>query len=326
MIAASPVRCRLFGMQVLTHVVPHCVHSATGPVSLEIAPVRAGDFDFTDLGGPEFAVHMRHPDGEGQYEMWRRGEILVLKIDPVAVFLCRSNRLEYQALTALPHEALQWQTFGLVLSAWSEWAGRPVLHAGTVEVGGTAVGFLGRSGAGKSSLTLEFLKNAHRVLGDDQLILSRDGRGVVASPAIPWLKLSLEVVERAGLDPSTLPSIHSASEKRRLDVNEGEWPSGPIPLGPMYLIERGGVMDEVTIEPLRPSEALLELVRHTYVPRTVAASGMAGLRLPLLAAAVQQGGVWRLRYPDGVRWLSEVRSAVIAHQARVTESPVRSQQ
>ena len=320
----APVACRLFGLQVVTHITPHCVHQGTGPVALEIAPAEPGP-DTEALGPPAFSGPMRHPDGDGQYELWPRGETLVLKVNPIAVFSCMPGRLEYHRLNAMPDEALQWQTFGLVLSAWSEWAGRPVLHAATVEVGGSAVGFLGRSGVGKSSLTLEFLKNGHRILGDDQLILQRTSDGVSALPAIPWLKLAPDVASRSGFDPDLLPRIHSASEKRRLDVKEGEWAEGPVPLGPIYLVERGWHQPEVVIEPIAPSQSLFELIRHSYVPRTVAASGVAGTRLSIVADAVQQGGVWRLRYPDGVEWLPRVRSAVVRHQAeRLSESQARS--
>ncbi len=320
----APVECRLFGVQVLTHVAPHCVHRGTSPVTLEIAPTDLDGLATDSLGPPAFSVQMHHPDGAGLYQVWPRGETLVLKIDPIAVFLCKPHRLEYQRLGALPDEALQWQTFGLGLSAWSEWAGRPVLHAGTVEVGGSAVGLLGRSGAGKSSLTLEFLTNGHRILGDDQLILEQTAGGLRALPAIPWLKLSAEVARRSGFEPAQLPLIHSATAKRRLDVREGQWAAGPVPLGPIYLVERGS-HHEIVVEPMSPSEAVMELLRHSYVPRTVEHSGLAATRLPMLAAAVQQGGVWRLRYPDGIAWLPKVRAAVIRHVSEcVSESPVRS--
>jgi hypothetical protein len=313
MIVKAPVACRLFGLQVLTHIAPHCVHPGNGPVGLEIAPVAGVGPDTDAFGPPAFSGHMRHPDGEGQYELWPRGETLVLRVNPIAVFSCMPGRLEYHCLKTVLDEALQWQAFGLVLSAWSEWAGRPVLHAATVEVGGSAAGFLGRSGVGKSSLTLEFLKNGHRVLGDDQLILDATPQGVMALPAIPWLKLDPEVARRSGFDPALLPPIHSASDKRRLDVKEGEWPEGPVRLGPIYLVERGWHQAEVVIEPIAPSQSLFELIRHSYVPRTIAASGVAGTRLSLLADAVQQGGVWRLRYPDGAEWLPKVRAAVVRH-------------
>jgi hypothetical protein len=312
-------------MQVLTHIAPHCVRRGDSPVALEIAPAEGAGPDTDAFGPPAFSGHMRHPDGEGQYELWPRGETLVIRVNPIAVFSCMPGRLEYHRLEAVADEALQWQVFGLVLSAWSEWAGRPVLHAATVEVGGSAVGFLGRSGVGKSSLTLEFLKNGHRILGDDQLILQRTPEGVSALPAIPWLKLDPNVARRSGFDPALLPRIHSGTDKRRLDVKEGEWTEGPVPLGPIYLVERGRHQPEVVIEPIAPSQSLFELIRHSYVPRTIAASGVAGTRLSLLADAVQQGGVWRLRYPDGVEWLPKVRAAVVRHQAaRLSEFRAQS--
>ncbi|MEO6223370.1 MAG: hypothetical protein ABIP90_08970 [Vicinamibacterales bacterium] len=309
----------------LTQIAPHCVHPGAGPAALEIIPVESDPRDADDFGSPALSVPMRHPDGEGQYEVWRRGETLVLRVGPIAVFSCMPGRLEYQCLREVPDEALQWQTFGLVISAWSEWAGRPVLHAATVDVSGSAVGFLGRSGAGKSSLTLEFLRNGHRIFGDDHLILEHSSLGLTALPAIPWLKLGLDLAARSGFDPVLLPRIHSASEKRRLDVREGEWAGGPLPVGPIYLVERGWQQPEVVIERMAPSASVLELIRHSYVPKTVAAAGLAAQRLPSLTAAVQQGGVWRLRYPDGVEWLPKVRQAVARHVAeRANDSPVQS--
>jgi hypothetical protein len=320
----TPVSCRLFGMHVLTHIPPHFVHPGNGPVALEITPAER-EPDTGTFGPAAFSVHMRHPDGDGEYEVWPRGTALVLKVSPIAVFSCMPGRLEYQRLAEAPDEALQWQTFGLVLSAWSEWAGRPVLHAAAVEVGGSAVGFLGRAGIGKSSLTLEFLKNGHRILGDDQMILQGTPEGVSVLPAIPWLKLAPDVVMQSGFDPALLPRIHPASDKSRLDVKEGQWAEGPVPLGPIYVVERGWQQPEVVIEPIAPSESLFELIRHSYVPRTVAASGLAGTRLSLVADAVRQGGVWRLRYPDGFEWLAKVRSAVERHQAEwLSESRARS--
>jgi len=325
MTANTPVACRLFGMHVLTHVAPHFVHRGSGPIDLEIAPAEGLALDAAAFGPPAFSVHMLHPDGDGQYEVWPRGATLVLRVNPIAVFSCTPGRIEYQRLTDTPDEALQWEVFGLVLSVWSEWAGRPVLHAAAVEVGRSAVGFLGESGIGKSSLTLEFLKNGHRILGDDQLILQRTAEGVSALPAVPWLKLGPDIALRAGLDPALLPRIHSASGKSRLDVREGEWVDGPLPLGPIYLVERGWDQPEVAIEPIGPSQSLFELIRYSFVPRTVTAAGLAGSRLSIAADAVQQGGVWRLRYPNGAEWLPKVRAAVVRHQAeRLSESPARS--
>jgi len=319
------VLCRLFGSRVLTHIAPHCTHLSSGPPDLEIVPRAAGELDTSRLGLPSLSVPMRHPEGEGPYQVWRQRAAVVMKVSPVAEFQCMPDRITYQPLGTVPVEALQWQLFGLILSGWSEWVGRPVLHAATVEVAGEAVGFLAQSGVGKSSLTMEFLQSGHRIFGDDQLVLDETAGVVRARPSVPWLKLSESVAARSGLDLASLPKIHSASAKRRRDLAPTEWVEEPAPVGALYLLERGGHVSDVVVEPVGPSESLLALVQHSYVPRTVAAAGLAGQRLPLLAAAVQQGGVWRLRYPDGIEWLPRVREAVVRHRGeRLSGSPARS--
>lgn len=320
-----PVVCRLFGTQVLTQVAPHCVHRGTGPIGLEIVPLDPAEPAADSLGPPALKVLMLHPDGEGPYEMWTRGDSLVLRIAPVAEFRCSTDRLEFRMLKALPDEALQWQTFGLAMSVWSEWVGRPVLHAATVDVEGAAVGFLGRSGAGKSSLTMEFLVHGHRVFGDDLLVLDAASGSIQAVPSIPWLKIGPAIASAARFDLAALPLLHSKAEKRRLDLTEGLWAEEPARLGPLYLLERGWHRPEVAIERVSPGASLLALIQYSYAPRTVAAAGLSGRRLSVLAAAAQQAGVWRLRYPDGVEWLPQVRAAVVGHQLELlSESPAPS--
>lgn len=318
---STPIVCRLFGTQVLTHVEPHCVHQGTGPIGLEIVPLDPAEPGTDALGPSALSVPMLHPDGEGKYEMWPCGESLRLRVAPVAEFRCSPARLEFRMLRPLPDEALQWQTFGLGMSVWSEWAGRPVLHGATVDVEGAAVSFLGPSGAGKSSLTMEFLLHGHRVFGDDLLVLDATSEWIEAVPSIPWLKIGPAIASAARFDRASLPLLHSKGAKRRLDLTAGMWAEAPARLGPLYVLERGGCESDVAIERVDPAASVLALIQYSYAPRTVAAAGLSARRLSLLADAAQQAGVWRLRYPDGLEWLPKVREAVVRH---VSESRARS--
>jgi len=320
-----PLVCRLFGVDVLTHVAPPWVCRGTGPVALEIVPFDSGGPDAVPSGPPALSVQMWHPDGEGPYEVWPSGEAIVLRVNPVAVFRCSPGRIEYRCLDGVPDGALPWQAFGLVMSVWSELIGRPVLHGATVQVAGAAVAFLGSSGAGKSSLTMEFVKQGHAAFGDDQLVLDARPDAVYVMPAVPWLKIGPAIASYGGLDPAALPRFHSDFEKRRLDLTEGQWAQAPSHLGPIYLLERGWARPEVVIEPMGPAESLMALLHQSYVPRTVVATGLAARRMPLLVRAATQAGVWRLKYPDGVEWLPEVRAAIVRHQAeRLSGSPAQS--
>src|SRR5262249_1753993 len=54
------------------------------------------------------------------------------------------------------------------------------LHATVVDVGGKAVGFLGNCGFGKSSLATWFIRRGHRLITDDLLVVSFEGRTPLA--------------------------------------------------------------------------------------------------------------------------------------------------
>jgi len=308
----DPVSCRLFGTTVLTHIPPPACVPAKGAPDLDVAPL-AGHKPMSRKSSPLLSLRMFHPEADGLYQVWQTGASLLLRVAPLAEFECSARSIRYRLLQDLSLDSQQWQLYGLVMGAWSEWSGRPVLHAATVEVSGGAVAFLGASGAGKSSLTLEFLASGHRVLGDDQLVLDGGFGEIRAVPALPWLKVGLDVVGRAVTNPSALPRVHSVVEKRRLELGTAEWSPVPLPLRRLYVVERGWHLPRVAIEPLGPSEGLVSLIRHTYLPRTVEAVRLTEGRLPLLAAAAGQAGVFRLRFPDGLDWLARVRDAVVRH-------------
>jgi hypothetical protein len=303
---------------------PPCLYPGAGSVDLEIAPAlpRAAN----ELAGPPALSRLlRHPEGDGLYEVWRAGDALILKVAPVAEFLCRPGRLEVRPLSTMTDEALRWQIYGLVMSVWSEWVGRPVLHAASVQVEGRAIGFLGNSGAGKSSLTLDFLTHGHAVYGDDQLILDVSSPQIQVRPAVPWLKISPELAESMGFDAARLPLMHSVADNRRVDLGAGQWAEASSQLGPIYLVERGWHQPEVAIDRLGPSESLFKLIQYSYSPRTVAAVGLSGQRLEALTRASAQSGVWRLRSPTGLEWLSRARSAIVQHVTdQLSEFPVPS--
>src|SRR5262245_12712832 len=70
------------------------------------------------------------------------------------------------------------------------------LHATTVVVDDRAIGFLGDTGAGKSSLAASCLAAGSSLLTDDLLLLRRTPRGVIASPGPPRLKLFRHTARR----------------------------------------------------------------------------------------------------------------------------------
>jgi hypothetical protein len=138
-----------------------------------------------------------------------------------------------------------------------------VLHASVVSINGFVVGFLGEKGWGKSTTAAALNAKGHPLVADDLLAVmpGRDGTPMVL-PGPPHFKLWPEAAAAAfGDDPESLVRLHSRVEKRARPANSGLL-DVPVPLRHLYILDRGTQLESV---PLAPAEALLALVRHTYL-------------------------------------------------------------
>lgn len=141
--------------------------------------------------------------------------------------------------------------------------GRLVLHASAVAVDGGAVVFLGGPGWGKSTLAAALFARGHGILADDVTAVDADASSPTVFPGFPQLKLWPEAAAALGDGPETLPRIHPMLEKRARPAGRG-FPEAPLPLKRIYVLARGPAH---VLELLRPQEALVELVRHSYCAR-----------------------------------------------------------
>ncbi len=212
------------------------------------------------------------------------------------------------------------QLLGMVLALWLERRGTPTLHASAAVVDGSTVAFLGSKGGGKTTAATALIAAGHPMLVDDLLALAvRDGEDAVwAQPGYPMLRLWPEQIEVfVDGDPSDLPMVHPAFRKRRVDVGGriGSFQSTPAPLSHVYIPVRE-VDAAIKIERLSHRNALLALVRDSFLSRAVHGLGLAGPRLASLVRATERLEVSVLHYPDGFDRLNELVEAVERDVAR----------
>ncbi|MFC1500042.1 hypothetical protein ACFL6T_03365 [Candidatus Zixiibacteriota bacterium] len=178
------------------------------------------------------------------------------------VITCRS-------LENTPVESFQTYLLGHVLS-WALLKQQvEQLHASVVEVDGRAIGFLGDSGFGKSTLSAAFLDAGYRLLTDDLLILDEVGDGFQAHPGIARIKLDPAVArEILGGDLGGVPmNPDTGKEVILLEAGMSVPPIKPVPVGALYILASPGdesASEGTTIKPLTPSQACVELIRNTF--------------------------------------------------------------
>lgn len=203
------------------------------------------------------------------------------------------------------------QLLGMVLALWLERQGVPTLHASAVVVDGVAVAFMGAKGGGKTTAATGLIAGGHALLADDLLALRFHANGVSAAPGYPMLRLWPEQADHFLGGHERLPLVHPAFTKRRICLPQqfGEFHPQCAPLRRLYVPQRSRD-GAPTITPMRSRDAVLSLVRESFLRDAVHGLGLAQGRLGMLARIVRDVTVCSLRYPDGFDRLPELVAAV----------------
>jgi hypothetical protein len=256
---------------------------------------------------PVYAGPLRN--GTPQASLFRSCSREVLRWQEAGDFLIGTERIEV-SLEGARLDLAELRFLGPVLSYWFERRGLPTLHASAVAVNGRAVAFLSRHGGGKSGLAAALVQAGFPLLTDDLLVLEEKEDRWEARPSYPEMRMWPDEAAHFVGPPESLPLVQADSEKRRVAVGDGGFGSfldASTPLAGIYLASRRPEADgEVEIQPVSRSEALIELVRHSFSPRLVEAAGLQPARLDRLARLVRAVPVRRLVYPSGFDRLPEV--------------------
>lgn len=148
-----------------------------------------------------------------------------------------------------------------------------VLHGSSVARDGRAVGFVGDSGWGKSTLASALVDRGWKLLTDDLLVISGLGTDTTTSAAMPpalpvvipthpSMRLSSEAVERVGKRGRTVVGqAHALTSKLRVD-HGGVFSDQPTPLSHLFVLDPRLVRTHRAV-PLSAREAVQEFVLHT---------------------------------------------------------------
>jgi hypothetical protein len=163
-----------------------------------------------------------------------------------------------RVLCALPRiAAWRWERllFAQVLPLAAALRGRELFHASAVVLEGRAVGFVGLSGAGKSSTAAHLVSRGATFLTDDVLALEVSEEGLLAHPGTGLV--GLDPRELARMPPSArgrLGAVVGRSGKVYLAVAPA---SGAVPLAALYFLVAAREGTRLRIESVDESAALL---------------------------------------------------------------------
>lgn len=228
----------------------------------------------------------------------------------------------------VPETTLRAHFEGPVLSMLLYQRGFLVLHASAAALFDLsdewgAVGFLGYSGDGKSTMAAALHARGHRMVSDDIVAVPLPGaaapldsrfhlyssapaqRFPLVFPAYPQLRLWPQSVRALGEDASVLPLLYPHQERRVRRVAQGFETAG-VPLRALFVLEES---ENLTLRRFTPAQAIVQLVQHSYClnlgdPREAAAQfGKCG-------ALAQTLPVFGLQRPKDLSRLAEVAAFI----------------
>jgi hypothetical protein len=206
---------------------------------------------------------------------------------------------------------------GATMALWLELCGIPVLHAACVADGENAVGLLGHSTTGKSTLATGLVAAGCHFVSDDLLPLDVHEGAFQIYPSKPSTRLWPDAARHFVGDPEQLARVAATTEKRVVSasaIGEAETTierSGPRRLRALYVLERAREATDVSVEPLGPRDAFLAIVGLSFAGEIVERLPLRASRLEAVARAARDLPVRQLRYPSGFDFVPEVCEALM---------------
>lgn len=196
--------------------------------------------------------------------------------------------------------------------------GRPAYHASGVTVPGGAVAFLGRTGAGKSTLAASFALGGSAFLTDDALLIEESETGCRLLPSHASLRLWDDSVEALIDDDNPQAEPISYSTKTRLLAGGGlAYADAWQPLLAAYVLTGEDAAD-ISIAPLNgldrymawiSNSFLLDIEDHELLAKHFEWTHRISAAVPTFS----------LEYPRDYGILPDIHDAIRQHVAKIYE-------
>ena len=260
------------------------------------------------------------PDGTLWTQFFRQGPDYLLRFPELAEFEVSADGCTVHGFPApgVPSPTVEHLYLNQVMPLALSRQGKLVLHGSAVDISGQGVAFLGESGRGKSTLAASFASGGQRFLTDDALLLDPTEGGYLVQPSHPSIRLwddSQEALLAA--DAELAPPVQYTPKARILSGDTLPFCSAARRLRRVYFLGDGSA-EKLTILPLRPSEAMIGLVKNSFL-LDIEAQEMLSSHFDLLAEMVALPIYYHLDYQRSFATLPEIRQGILEHASAEDE-------
>lgn len=216
----------------------------------------------------------------------------------------------------IPADTIRHLLLDQVLPLVLDRLGRVVIHASAVASSAGAVGLVGMSGRGKSTLATYLVGRGFRFLTDDCLVIRQREQTLYTIPSYPSVRLWDDSADAVGDQNYQRSSVAHYTVKQRLslpfDVEEEEPYEAALRSMFILMPSEDDITGEIRLEQLSPRDAFMALAAHRF-------SLDIGDRSHLMAQFERLSQIsvlstyYNLSYPHDFSNLNNVGEVIIRH-------------
>ena len=187
------------------------------------------------------------------------------------------------------------------------------LHASAIETVHGCVSFIGRSGAGKSTMVAALRKRGHTIHSDDVCMLRTMSNGDLMSwPGIRWMRLTDDAALALDYVEATSPRT---GRKHTLMLDTERIPAAPSIPRAIYALEESASGEAASITRLRGARAAELIIANAYRPHLAHELGAWPQAVTCCVAVADRVPVFRLRRPRDFTRMAATLDMLEAHIA-----------
>lgn len=189
------------------------------------------------------------------------------------------------------------------------------LHASAIGIQGGCVGFVGHSGAGKSTAVAALSQRGHPIHADDVCMLRNTADGeLLAWPGIRWIRLTEQSVRALDYAP-TAPRL--AGRKHTLELQPALFSAAPRILRAVYVLEEAKAGEATNVVRLRGARAAERIIANVYRPKLAQHVGAWPAVVACCVAIADRVPVFIFRRPLDFSQLTQSLDVLEAHMAAI---------
>ena len=274
------------------------------------------------------------PSGRPHQLVYRVGDDIVVRWSEVTDFRIGRDRIACTLWDETYRYVLEIHLLGTALALWLERTGFPALHASAVVIDprgsfGPAVAFVGVGGAGKTSTATTLLGGGASLLADDIVAVRHDETTATwwAQPGHPQMRMWPDDADVFVGGHEDLEIVNPFFDKRRVpvggDAGLGSFAADAAPLRAVYALERrpDWPIGRVDVEAMTSGEAVMTLVRESFLADVIDRLGLAPDRLQRFSMLAGDVPIRRLAYAAGAEAMGVVADAVKRDLAQLPSPP-----